>query len=263
LAVLVRTRQQNDAGRTGTQPPHRLGRACWGPGVLVHENRALLARRAALQAAIDARYRAQRGKGDVVPAAQIALWQQIGQLQPDMPDSAIKTCDPNPKGATVAGPQKVVPGMNGRDALNAAADARLGPRVKMPSMARVRLPPFAANTGPLCQPCPKFYVAAGDPAAKAAALRKMAAIVDAPDAGDVAFQAMARRHDSAAFQAACDLVFKGRSQPSGFTARRPKKPQDQGTPPDVLTLWRTYPRQRHIALTTRAPRHIRPRQCRC
>ncbi|MFL0586559.1 malate synthase G [Sphingomonas olei] len=82
------------------------------------ENKALLARREELQAAMDARYMA----GEPVDEAFLT---QIGYLVPEPAPFTIGTENVDPEIATMAGPQLVVPSLNARFVLN-AANARWG-----------------------------------------------------------------------------------------------------------------------------------------
>ncbi len=82
------------------------------------ENRALLARREALQAAIDARYQA----GEPVDEAFL---RDIGYLVPEPAPFAVDPRNVDAEVATTAGPQLVVPILNARFLLN-AANARWG-----------------------------------------------------------------------------------------------------------------------------------------
>jgi malate synthase len=91
---------------------------------LVPLNRALLKRRDALQAQIDAWYLARRGQPLDV-AAQESLLRDIGYLVPQGAPFKIDTHQVDAEIATLAGPQLVVPLSNQRYALN-AANARWG-----------------------------------------------------------------------------------------------------------------------------------------
>ena len=91
---------------------------------LAPQNRALLDRRAALQASIDQWHIARRGQR-FDEAAYRAFLAGIGYLLPEGPDFQIETSGVDPEIALLSGPQLVVPVMNARFALN-AANARWG-----------------------------------------------------------------------------------------------------------------------------------------
>ncbi|NBZ86173.1 malate synthase G [Stagnihabitans tardus] len=121
LATFIETRALPGSGTEAE--------AFWaGFSALIHElgpkNRALLARREALQQAIDQWHISQRGKPHD-PAAYVFFLRQIGYLQPEGPDFQIETEGVDPEIAKIPGPQLVVPITNARYALN-AANARWG-----------------------------------------------------------------------------------------------------------------------------------------
>ncbi|BBB24875.1 malate synthase G [Amphritea japonica] len=99
-----------------------------GLDAIVHDlapkNRALLAKRDAIQEQIDSWHRENRASGFDF-AAYKAFLQEINYLLPEGEDFSATTSNVDPEMATMAGPQLVVPVMNARFALN-AANARWG-----------------------------------------------------------------------------------------------------------------------------------------
>ncbi|TIO04662.1 MAG: malate synthase G, partial [Mesorhizobium sp.] len=98
-----------------------------GFSAIVHDlapkNRALLAKRDAMQERLDDWYRAN---GAPVDMEQYKTFlEEIGYLVPEGPAFSVSTENVDPEIAVVAGPQLVVPVMNARYALN-AANARWG-----------------------------------------------------------------------------------------------------------------------------------------
>ncbi|SFR48899.1 malate synthase [Marinobacter daqiaonensis] len=95
---------------------------------VVHElaprNRELLAKRDDIQEKMDGWYRNHKGQAFVMDEYKSFL-KEIGYLVDEPGDFKISTSNVDPEIATMAGPQLVVPVMNGRFALN-AANARWG-----------------------------------------------------------------------------------------------------------------------------------------
>ena len=90
----------------------------------VPRNRALLARRGALQAKIDGWHNECAGKA-VDAEAYRQFLREIGYLEPEPVPFEISTQNVDPEIASMAGPQLVVPSLNDRFVLN-AANARWG-----------------------------------------------------------------------------------------------------------------------------------------
>ncbi|WP_295809594.1 malate synthase G [uncultured Nitratireductor sp.] len=90
---------------------------------LAPKNRALLAKRDAMQEKLDAWYKENGAAAD--QEAYQAFLREIGYLLPEGEAFSVSTQNVDPEIASVAGPQLVVPVMNARYALN-AANARWG-----------------------------------------------------------------------------------------------------------------------------------------
>jgi malate synthase len=109
---------------TGVTPEHFWSAYAAVLRDLMPRNAALLARRDALQAEIDAWYRAYPERP--VPAeAHAEFLREIGYLVPEGPEFQVATTGVDDEMAHIAGPQLVVPVSNARYALN-AANARWG-----------------------------------------------------------------------------------------------------------------------------------------
>jgi malate synthase len=91
---------------------------------MVPRNRALLARRDLLQAAIDDWHHTHKDQPHDQAAYEAFLW-EIGYLLPEPAPFTIGTINVDPEVAMIAGPQLVVPSLNDRFVLN-AANARWG-----------------------------------------------------------------------------------------------------------------------------------------
>jgi malate synthase len=109
---------------TGVSPDHFWAGAERIINAFAPKARALVAERAALQAAIDDWHKARRGEPHD-PEQYRTFLADIGYLVPEGEDFSVTTADVDDEIALIAGPQLVVPMSNPRYALN-AANARWG-----------------------------------------------------------------------------------------------------------------------------------------